>query len=80
MQPTKFISTYRLFITESNCIYENKEYNKGIRFRKGWMGMRKLLNPYTPGAGVPPKYLAGREDTIREAEEALFYILNSRNL
>ena len=38
--------------------------------------MRKLLNPYTPGAGVPPKYLAGREDTIREAEEALFYIKN----
>ena len=38
--------------------------------------MKKLLNPYTPGAGVKPKYLAGRENTIREAEEALFYIKN----
>ncbi|PTQ85927.1 Cdc6-like AAA superfamily ATPase [Trichococcus patagoniensis] len=38
--------------------------------------MRKLLNPYTPGAGVPPKYLAGRDATIREAEDALFYIKN----
>ncbi|SEJ97675.1 hypothetical protein SAMN05660742_13510, partial [Propionispira arboris] len=35
-----------------------------------------LLNPYTPGAGVPPRYLAGRENTIREAEEILSYIAN----
>ncbi len=35
-----------------------------------------LLNPYTPGAGVPPRYLAGRENTIREAEEILNYIAN----
>lgn len=35
-----------------------------------------LLNPYTPGAGVPPKYLAGREDVIKEAEETLEYIAN----
>ncbi|WP_110954642.1 AAA family ATPase [Anaerosinus massiliensis] len=33
-----------------------------------------LLNPYTPGAGVPPRYLAGREDTMKSAEEALAYI------
>jgi len=38
--------------------------------------MRMLLNPYTPGAGVPPKYLAGRDATILEAEEALFYVEN----
>lgn len=42
---------------------------------KGLIEMRKLLNPYTPGAGVLPKYLAGL--VIRyEAEEALFYIKN----
>ena len=35
-----------------------------------------LLNPYTPGEGVPPRYLAGRENTIREAEEILDYIAN----
>lgn len=35
-----------------------------------------LLNPYTPGAGVPPKYLAGREEVIKEAEETLEYIAN----
>lgn len=35
-----------------------------------------LLNPYTPGVGVPPKYLAGREDTIRDAEGILTYIAN----
>ena len=35
-----------------------------------------LLNPYTPGAGVPPRYLAGRENTIRETEEILNYIAN----
>jgi len=33
-----------------------------------------LLNPYTPGAGVPPRYLAGRDDTMKSAEEALDYI------
>lgn len=32
------------------------------------------LNPYTPGAGVPPRYLAGRKDTLRDAAEALEYI------
>ena len=35
-----------------------------------------LLNPYTPGAGVPPRFLAGRENTIQEAEEILTYIAN----
>ena len=35
-----------------------------------------ILNPYTPGAGVPPKYLAGREEIIKSAEEALTYITN----
>lgn len=35
-----------------------------------------ILNPYTPGAGVPPKYLAGREEIIKSAEEALTYINN----
>ena len=35
-----------------------------------------LLNPNTPGAGVPPRFLAGRENTIQEAEEILTYIAN----
>jgi AAA ATPase domain len=30
-----------------------------------------LPNPYTPGAGLVPSYLAGREDTIRAAEEVI---------
>ena len=31
--------------------------------------MIHFVNPYTPGAGRMPGYLAGREDTIREAKE-----------
>jgi hypothetical protein len=30
-----------------------------------------LPNPYTPGAGLVPQYLAGRDDTIAEAEQIL---------
>ena len=35
-----------------------------------------LLNPYTPGAGKTPAYLAGRGNTIEKAEEALVYLQN----
>lgn len=35
------------------------------------------LNPYTPGAAVPPRHLAGREDTLDSAAEALEYISQS---
>jgi len=33
-----------------------------------------LINPYTPGAGKTPAYLAGRDNTIAKAEEALVYM------
>lgn len=31
--------------------------------------MGKILNPYRPGAGLMPAYLAGRDDDIKEIEE-----------
>ena len=36
----------------------------------------KLYNPYTPGAGFLPSYLAGRDNTIDDAEQALLYVQN----
>lgn len=33
-----------------------------------------LLNPYTPGAGLVPGYLAGRDDTIEAAKEVIAYM------
>jgi hypothetical protein len=35
-----------------------------------------LINPYTPGAGKVPAYLAGRKNTIDNAKEDLEYLLN----
>ena len=35
-----------------------------------------LLNPYTPGAGKTPAYLAGRDSTINKAREAIIYLQN----
>lgn len=32
------------------------------------------LNPYTPGAGLIPGYLAGREDTLNQSKEILAYL------
>ena len=33
-----------------------------------------ILNPYTPGAGLVPHYLAGRDKTIEEAKEVIAYV------
>lgn len=33
-----------------------------------------IINPYTPGAGLVPNYLAGRDDTIEEATEVISYV------
>ncbi len=33
--------------------------------------MIRLINPYTPGAGLMPTYLAGREKLIKEAKESI---------
>lgn len=33
-----------------------------------------IINPYTPGAGLVPNYLAGRDDTIAEAKEIIAYV------
>ncbi|MEN6412913.1 MAG: AAA family ATPase [Veillonellales bacterium] len=33
-----------------------------------------IINPYTPGAGLVPNYLAGRDDTIAEATEVIAYV------
>ena len=35
-----------------------------------------LFNPYTPGAGFPPSYLAGRNETIEDAEQTILYVQN----
>lgn len=32
------------------------------------------LNPYTPGAGLIPEYLAGRDDTLNASKEILAYL------
>lgn len=34
------------------------------------------LNPYTPGAGVMPGYLSGREKVIEEAKTNIFHLIN----
>ena len=34
------------------------------------------INPYTPGAGMMPKYLAGRSEVLENAEDTLVYIAN----
>ena len=36
----------------------------------------RLFNPYTPGAGFPPSYLAGRDETIKDAEQTMLYVQN----
>ncbi len=36
----------------------------------------RLFNPYTPGAGFPPSYLAGRDETINDAEQTMLYVQN----
>jgi len=33
-----------------------------------------IINPYTPGAGLVPNYLAGRDNTIEEAKEVISYV------
>ncbi|MDF2873764.1 MAG: hypothetical protein K0R22_447 [Sporomusa sp.] len=33
-----------------------------------------IINPYTPGAGLVPNYLAGRDDTIEQAKEIIAYV------
>ncbi|OQB13744.1 MAG: cell division control protein 6 [Firmicutes bacterium ADurb.Bin193] len=35
-----------------------------------------LSNPYTPGAGTPPSFLAGRDNTIEKATNSIIEILN----
>lgn len=37
----------------------------------------RLFNPYTPGAGFPPSYLAGRDETINDAEQTMLYVQNA---
>ena len=36
------------------------------------------FNPYTPGAGITPNYLAGRDDIISQAEKILDSVAASR--
>jgi len=33
-----------------------------------------IINPYTPGAGLVPNYLAGRDKAIEEAKEVISYV------
>lgn len=39
-------------------------------------GATMLPNPYTPGAGLVPSYLAGREDTMKEAQEVVVSLVH----
>lgn len=36
--------------------------------------MALRINPYTPGAGMVPRYLAGREALLEEAKDTLAYV------
>ena len=38
------------------------------------MNMALRINPYTPGAGMVPRYLAGREALLEEAKDTLAYV------
>ena len=38
--------------------------------------MALRINPYTPGAGMVPRYLAGREALLEEAKDTLAYVAN----
>lgn len=40
------------------------------------MVLNLKVNPYTPGAGMVPRYLAGREDILEDANDTLAYIAN----
>lgn len=40
------------------------------------MNMTLRINPYTPGAGMVPRYLAGREALLEEVQDTLAYIAN----
>ena len=38
--------------------------------------MTLRINPYTPAAGMVPRYLAGREQLLEEAKDVLAYVSN----
>lgn len=38
--------------------------------------MLKIINPYTPGAGVMPGYLAGRDDIIQDGKDSIYSLMN----
>lgn len=40
------------------------------------MVLNLKVNPYTPGAGMVPRYLAGRKDILEDAKDTLAYIAN----
>ena len=40
------------------------------------VNMTLRINPYTPGAGMVPRYLAGREQLLEEAKDVLAYVAN----
>ena len=40
------------------------------------MNMTLRINPYTPGAGMVSRYLAGREQLLEEAKDVLAYVSN----
>ena len=48
----------------------------GLRRREGEVNIIMMLNPYTPGAGKTPAYLAGRDKIIEKAREAIIYLQN----
>ena len=36
----------------------------------------KKINPYTPGAGVMPGYLAGRDEIIQEGKDSIYSLMH----
>lgn len=40
------------------------------------LNMALRINPYTPGPGMVPRYLASREALLEEAKDTLAYVAN----
>ncbi len=43
--------------------------------KKGYMNTMRFGSPYTPGAGAVPKYLAGRDELLKNAEKSIIALV-----
>lgn len=44
--------------------------------KKLWEEKMNRINPYTPGAGVMPGYLAGRDEVIQDGKNSIYSLIN----